>query len=117
MTGSGLASQVDDGRVGPYDLSAAITALIAVGLLALTTRWIFHSPRRGSVRPINASDSHELGLLTVILSGVTRADALARRAILGESGIRSSMSRRRDGTLDVLVFHADAERARSLLGP
>ena len=102
--------------MGPYDLSGEMTALIAVGLLALTTRWIFHSPRRGLVRPLDASDSPELGLLTVVLSGVTRADALSSRAVLGESGIRSSMSRRRDGPMDVLVFHAEADRARTLLG-
>jgi len=103
--------------VGPYDISAEITALIAVGVLALTTRWVFRSPRRRSARPVDASDSPELGLLTVVLSGVTRADALRHRATLGESGIRSSMSRRRDATMDVLVFHADADRARNLLGP
>jgi len=103
--------------VGPYDISAEITALIAVGLLALTTRWVFRSSRRSSVRPVDASDSPELGLLTVIVSGVSRADALRHRAILGESGIRSSMSRRWDGTMDVLVFHADADPARILLGP
>jgi hypothetical protein len=103
--------------VGSYDISAEITALVAVGLLALTTRWIFRSPRRGSVRPVDASESPELGLLTVIVSAVPRADALNRRAILGGAGIRSSMSRRRDGTMDVLVFHADADRARILLGP
>lgn len=103
--------------MGPYDISAEITALIAVGLLALTTRWVFRSPRRRSVRPVDASDSPELGLLTVVLSGESRPDALRHRAILSESGIRSSMSRRRDGTMDVLVFHADADRARILLGP
>ena len=103
--------------MGPYDISAEITALVAVGLLALTTRWIFQSHRRGSVRLVDASDSPELGLLTVIVSGVPRADALSRRAILGESGIRSSMSLCRDGSMDVLVFHADADRARILLGP
>ena len=37
--------------------------------------------------------------------------------MLGEAGIRSSMSKRRDGMLDVLVFHGDADAARILLGP
>ena len=37
------------------------------------------------------------------------------RATLGDAGIRSSMSRRRDGELDVLVFRADLDRARALL--
>jgi hypothetical protein len=46
-----------------------------------------------------------------------RQTALERRAVLGEAGIRSSMSKRRDGRLDVLVFHGDANRARTLLRP
>lgn len=103
--------------MGAYDVSAVITVMAAVGVLALATRWVFGSPRRRSGRPVDASDSAELGLLTVVISGVCRADALRQRAILGESGIRSSMSRRQDGTLDVLVFHADADRARIVLGP
>jgi hypothetical protein len=36
---------------------------------------------------------------------------------LSAAGIRSSVSARRDGTVDVLVFRADADRARILLGP
>jgi hypothetical protein len=103
--------------VGPYDISAEITALVAIGVLALATRWVFSSSRRRSGRPVDAADSAELGLLTVVVSGVARSDALHHRAVLGESGIRSSMSRRQDGTMDVLVFHADADAARILLGP
>ena len=102
--------------MGPYDVSAEITALIAVGVLALVTRWVFSSSRRRSGRPVDAAQSAELGLLTVVVRGVPRAEALQQRAVLGESRIRSSMSRRQDGTMDVLVFHADADRARSLLG-
>lgn len=102
--------------MGPYDISADITALIAVGVLALVTRWVFSPSRRRSGRPVDASESAELGLLTVVISGVSRAQALQDRAVLGESSIRSSMSRRQDGTMDVLVFHADADRARILLG-
>jgi hypothetical protein len=103
-------------RVGAYDISAEITALIAVGVLALVTRWVFRPSRPRAGRPVDASDSPELGLLTVVVGGVSRADALQHRAVLGESSIRSSMSRRQDRTMDVLVFHADADRARILLG-
>lgn len=102
--------------MGSYDISAEIIAVVALAVLALTTRWVFRSSRRGSVRPVDASDSPELGLLTVVLSGLSRTDALRSRALLGESGIRSSMSRRRDATMDVLVFHADADLARIVLG-
>jgi hypothetical protein len=100
------------------DPSAVLIAVGAVLVLMLIMRWVFRPSRpRGGGRPVDASDSPELGLLTVIMSGVDRQEAMRRRAVLGEAGIRSSMSKRRDGTLDVLVFHADADAARILLGP
>lgn len=91
-------------------------AILAVLLLALILRWVFKPsrPRQGH-RPVDASDSPNLGLLTVVVSGLDRQDAMLRRATLGEADIRSSMSKRRDGLLDVLVFHGDADRARLLL--
>ena len=58
-----------------------------------------------------------MGLLTVVLSGVGKEDVDARRAVLSDAGIRSSVSNRRDGTVDVLVFAADADKARVILGP
>jgi hypothetical protein len=96
----------------------SLIALVVLLLLTLVMRWVFRPSRpRAAVRPPDAADSPDLGLLTVILSGLDRQEALARRATLGESRIRSSMSRRRDGGYDVLVFHGDANRARILLGP
>jgi hypothetical protein len=99
------------------DPSAAIVAIVVILLLGLVLRWVFRPsrPRSAAVRPVDASDSPNLGLLTVIVAGLDRQSAMSRRAVLGEAGIRSSMSKRRDGRLDVLVFHGDADRARSLL--
>jgi hypothetical protein len=94
--------------------SAALIALLVVGLLALVMRWVFRPSRPRTGPLVDASDARELGLLTVISTGVSQRDALRQRARLREAGIRSSMSRRRDGTMDVLVFHADVERARAL---
>jgi hypothetical protein len=98
----------------PY---AVLIALGVVFLLAFVLRWVFRPsfPQRRN-RPVDAAESPNLGLLTVVRSGIDRAEALRERAVLGEAGIRSSMSRRRDGSLDVLVFHADADAARILLG-
>lgn len=99
-------------------LAPLITALIVVGLLILITRWVFR-PARPNVtprRPPDASDG-EIGLLTVVLSGVLKQEVEARRASLTEAGIRSSVSKRRDGTVDVLVFVDDAAKARIVLGP
>lgn len=100
------------------DPSAGIIAILAVLALALVVRWVFRPSRSHPVtRPVDAAASADLGLLTVIVPGVPRDDAMRRRAVLGEANIRSSMSRRRDGLFDVLVFHADAVTARSLLAP
>lgn len=91
-------------------------ALVVVAILALILHWVFKPSRpRQATRPVDASASPNLGLLTVIATGVGRQEAMTRRAVLGEAGIRSSMSKRRDGLLDVLVFHADADAARILL--
>jgi hypothetical protein len=98
------------------DLSSMIIAVVVIGGLILIMRWIFKpSHPRGSGRLIDASDSAELGLLDVVATALPREAAMHARAALGDAGIRSSMSRRRNGNLDVLVFRADAERARELL--
>ncbi len=99
----------------PADGSAEVIALVVVGGLAVVMRWVFKpSRKRPAARPVDATDAHELGLLTVIAT-VARRDAQARRAQLGEMGIRSSASRRSDGDVDVLVFHGDADQARRIL--
>jgi hypothetical protein len=101
------------------DPSAAIVALVVAGLLALILRWVFKPsrPRSQHARGGNATDAADLGLLSVVASRLGRQDAMERRATLGAAGIRSSMSRRKDGSMDVLVFRSDLDRARSLLGP
>lgn len=99
----------------PADGSAEVTALLVVGVLAFVMRWVFKpSRKRQAGRPVDATESRELGLLTVVAT-VARSDAQTRRAQLGERGIRSSASRRSDGNVDVLVFHGDADAARRIL--
>ena len=98
------------------DPSALIVAVVVVLLLSLVLRWVFRPSRPRGARPVDAADSADLGLLTVVVSGLDRQEAMQQRAVLGEAGIRSSMSKRRDGKLDVLVFHGDADTARLLLG-
>jgi hypothetical protein len=94
---------------------AALVALLVVAVLVLVMRWVFapSRPGRAASRPVDAAQSAELGLLSVIAT-LPRQDALARRARLGAAGIRSSMSARRDGSFDVLVFGADVDRARQI---
>lgn len=99
------------------DPSALFFAVGMVLVLALVLRWVFKPSRKGPiVRPVDAAESPNLGLLTVVEAALTRQEALERRARLQDAGIRSSMSKRRDGLLDVLVFHGDANAARQLLG-
>jgi hypothetical protein len=97
----------------PWDALLAVLVILA---LALVMRWVFKPSRPGPARlPVDASDAPDLGLLTVVATGVNRHDAMLRRSKLGDAGIRSSMSKRRDGRHDILVFKADADRARLLL--
>ena len=100
------------------DPRAAVVAIVVILLLGLVLRWVFRPsrPRQATV-PVDAASSPNLGLLTVISADLPRQEAMQRRAVLGDAGIRSSMSRRKDGGYDVLVFHADADTARMLLGP
>jgi hypothetical protein len=97
------------------DVSAAIIALVVVGVLALLMRWVFKPSRPRSGPPVDAAASADLGMLAVVASKLTRQQALQLRATLQDGGIRSSMSSRSDGGLDVLVFSADVGRARRLL--
>lgn len=99
------------------DPRAGIVAILVVLLLGLILRWVFKPSRpQRATRPVDAAESPDLGLLSVIVSGLTRQEALQHRAALQEAGIRSSMSKRRDGRLDVLVFHGDVDAARAVLG-
>ncbi len=102
------------------DPSAIFVALAVVLLLGLALRWIFKPshPRVGARGLIDASESSaagNLGMLDVVVPGIPRARALTVRNTLTEAGIRSSISRRNDGAVDVLVFRDDADRARDLL--
>ena len=75
-------------------------------------------PRVGSRGLVDATESSalgNLGMLDVVVPGIPRARALTVRNTLTAAGIRSSISRRQDGAVDVLVFRDDAERARELL--
>jgi hypothetical protein len=98
----------------PDSGSAEIIAFVVVGILAVVMRWVFKPSRRHHVQLMDASDARELGLLTVIAT-LGRIDAMTQRTRLTEAGIRASMSSRRDGRFDVLVFTQDADRAREML--
>ena len=97
------------------DLPTFITALAALSLLGVVMRWAFKPSRPRTGRPVDAAESTDLGMLDVIAADLSRADAMQVRATLGDAGIRTSISRRRNGDVDVLVFLEDSARARALL--
>ena len=97
------------------DLGILITAFIALSGMSLLMRWIFR-PSRHRRRTLIPGDAVP-GLLVPLRVGVNRGDGTALRAVLGDSNIRSSLSARRDGRFDVLVFTADLDRAQRLLPP
>jgi hypothetical protein len=107
-------SMVEHGTV-TTDVSALVVAILVVGVLSLVTRWVFKPsrPRTGPI--VDATESTDLGMLDVLAADLSRSDAMTLRAVLGDAGIRSSISRRRNGDVDVLVFRDDLPRARELL--
>lgn len=97
------------------NLGVLLTALGALLGMSWLMRWIFR-PSRHRRRTLVPGDAVP-GLLTPLSQGMGRADGMALRAVLGDADIRSSLSARRDGRFDVLVFTDDLERARRLLPP
>lgn len=93
-----------------------IVAVVVVCLLALVLRWIFGGKRsRAPARPSGAVGEYGLLRRIAVLDGPAEGDAV--RAVLAEAGIRSTVTVRPDGQVELLVFPDDAERARALLPP
>jgi ABC-type tungstate transport system permease subunit len=109
------ATMVEHGFV-TNDISALVVVIVVVCMLGLIMRWVFKPSRPRTGRAVDATESADLGMLDVLAADLPRSDAMALRATLGDAGIRSSMSRRSNGDVDVLVFHDDLPRARELLG-
>jgi hypothetical protein len=107
------------------DLTTLLAAFIGLGALLLVMRWVFapsrpRPKRRGAARlasSANGAAQQDLGLLAPLVHELPRARANSIRALLGDAGIRTSLSIRRNGTVDVLVFREDLERASTLLPP
>jgi len=104
-------------------------AVVVVCLLGVLLRWVFGSGRsRGGSRyrgerhdaaaPGGQTDgSGNYGLLRAVVTAEGRAEGNAQRALLSGAGIRSTLSARPDGRVEVLVFREDLDRARQLLPP
>jgi hypothetical protein len=99
--------------------SFLVNPLMAAGALAvilLLCRWVFStSHREARPGPAPLRRGGDYGLLVPVVTARTRADAEALRELLREAGIRATVAADADGA-DLLVFRADALRARELVG-
>jgi hypothetical protein len=108
---------------GSQYTAGPIAAVVVVCLLAMLLRWVFGRRRPRSARyrsrptlPPDAGPA-AYGLLRPVALLPGRAEGDSLRAVLSAAGIRSTLSAGPDGQVEVLVFAADADRARSLLPP
>ena len=102
-------------------LLAPAVAAGALGVIILICRWVFsttHRDDRTARRLAKARARGDYGLLVPITRTRTVDDAEMLRSVLREAGIRCTVAAAgdapEDGT-DVLVFRADALRARDLV--
>ncbi len=100
-------------------LVGPLVAVAALGVLVRLCRWVFSTSARDerTAARLRASRSRgDYGLLVPVATVRTSADAVLLREVLTQAGIRGTVA---DGEVEgervVLVFRADAERARGLV--
>lgn len=94
-------------------LVGPLVALGALGVILLLCRWVFSAPKQAATaRP--AASTTDYGLLVPIATVRTADDADMLRAVLQQAGIRCTVAAGAEGA-EVLVFRADALRARELV--
>jgi hypothetical protein len=103
-------------------LVGPLVAAVALGVIILICRWVFsttHRDDRTARRLEKAQARGDYGLLVPITHVRTRDDAEMLRSVLRDAGIRCTLGEAAgaDGPpgLAVLVFRADADRARDLV--
>jgi hypothetical protein len=98
-------------------LVGPLAATGALGVILLICRWVFSTGHREDAaarRLAKLASQGDYGLLVPIATTRTTADATMLRQVLVEAGIRCTVSTVADGA-EVLVFRADAPRARGLV--
>ena len=93
-------------------LVGPLIAFGALGVILLLCRWVFSPPKPGMRVPPGRGEDY--GLLVPVTSVRTAADAEMLQAVLREAGIRCTVAVDGEGA-DLLVFRADAARARELV--
>lgn len=96
-----------------------IVAVVAMVLLVLLCRWVFSTgdrEQRTARRVEKARSRGDYGLLVPVVTVGSQAEAQQRRDVLAGAGIRCTVAEgQAPGTVAVLVFRADADRARTLV--
>ncbi len=96
-----------------------VVAVVAMALLVLLCRWVFSTgdrEQRSARRLEKARSRGDYGLLVPVVTVRSAAEAQLRRGVLSGAGIRCTVADGPEpGTVAVLVFRADADRARSLV--
>lgn len=92
-----------------------LVALVVVAALGLVLRWAYGSSRRAQPPP--ARESADFGLLREVAVVGNDDTANALRALLSDAGIRSTKAPMDHGSVRVLVFASDLDRARQVAGP
>ncbi len=103
-------------------LIGPLVAAGALGVIILICRWVFsttHRDDRTARRLEKAKARGDYGLLVPVAHARTRDDAEMLRSVLQDAGIRCTLGEAAGADtapgLAVLVFRADADRARDLV--
>ena len=100
-------------------LIGPLIAVAALGVIVLICRWVFSTSHRDdrTARRLAALQSRgDYGLLVPITTTRTADDAAMLRGVLQDAGIRCTTGLAADGGgTELLVFRADAGRARDLV--
>lgn len=96
-----------------------LIAVVAMVLLVLLCRWVFSTgdrEQRTARRLEKARSRGDYGLLVPVVTVRTEVEAASRRDVLTAAGIRCTVAEGLEpGTVAVLVFRSDADRARTLV--
>jgi hypothetical protein len=101
-------------------LIGPLVAAAALGVIILICRWVFsttHRDDRTARRLEKARARGDYGLLVPVAEVRTRDDAEMLRTVLQDAGIRCTLGEAAGDApgLALLVFRADADRARDLV--
>jgi hypothetical protein len=94
---------------------AFVVAFGVVAFLAVLLRWTFGTARVPGPSPDGKSSDY--GLLHEVAVAPNAGEANALRAVLSDANIRSTTADAGRGRVRVLVFAADLDMARALVGP